>query len=286
MNNVTKPTSLWRNVISVILSFIQSLFLVLLAACIGLFVVLSPSFTVNMIKETNYVNLAFDEMKKDLNDLAIPSGLPQNFFSETFTEKDLLEFEERLVLKASSSISQKEYNIDTNQIKLKFKTLIKDYAKEVLGLSESVSDEAISVFVNECTTTYLQFLSPSIFNLAFKYFKPIVKIIRVISIVTFLLLVAVFIFLFKLCDRKKLYFYSFSSFAASGLILGLIPSYLLITKSMSKINISLASLYNFVSSYLSTALTVFLITSGILILISFVFLILEFVPFPIKKQPE
>lgn len=225
-------------------------------------------------------------MKQDLNDLAIPSGLPQNFFDEKLTDKDLLEFEERLFSKVSSSISQKEYAARTEAIKLKFKSLIEDYAKEVLVSGDSVSDEAISVFVNECSTTYLQYLSPSLFQLTLKYFAPILKIIKIISIVTFFLLLAVFIFLFKLSSIKKMCFYCFSSFMASGLILGIIPSYLLITKSMSKINISLASLYNFVSSYLSSCLTVFVITSGILILLSIMFLILEFIPFNAKKQPE
>lgn len=257
--------------------------LALLAVCLVLLFCLTPEFTAKAIKESDYVKSAVDEMKVDLNDLAIPAGLPSGFFDEKFSEDDYAEFKELLISKATSSIEQTEFSIDTELIKSKFQRYVEDYATEHLGSSDTVSSSSVAHFVDECTTTYIGYLTPDIFNLVFPSFAGISKLMPIAIGVSSVIILLAFIFLFKLSFKRGFYGYCFSVFAGAGLILGTVPAYLLITDQISKINISLQSLYSLVCTFSSTVLITFVITSGALILFSLILLILEI---RVLKEPK
>lgn len=270
-------SSFLQKAICIVVSFIQSMLLVLLAGCLCLLLCLSPEFTSKVIKKSDYVGLAVTEMKTNLNDLAIPAGLPSNFFDDKFLEDDYAEFEELLISKATSSIEQKEFSVDTASIKLKFQKLVEDYATEHLGSINSVSSDAVALFVDECTTTYISYLTPDIFNLVFPNFAGIGKLMPIASGVSSVIILLAFIFLFKLSFKKGFYGYCFASFAGAGLILGTIPAYLLITNKISEINISLKSLYSFICKFSSSVLNTLVIASCVLILLALILLALEII---------
>lgn len=270
-----KDSSLLRNLLSASISFIQCLLIALLAACVVVCFALTPKFAVKNIKSSNYGSFAVKEMTEDLNDLSIPAGLPSDFFDEKLNEAELNEFENLLTLKLTSVIKGKQFKVDVDAIKAKFKGYVDEYVSEHLALADTVSSKAVTQFINECTTTYLEYLNPTVFQFVFNNFSKMEKIVLIAIIVLFIIILAVFILLFKLCNNKDFCKYMFLTLSSGGLILGAIPSYLLLTDELSKIGITQKSLHSFIYSFSSDLLTLLVAASGILVFLSLIFLVLE-----------
>ena len=258
----------------------------LLAACVVVCFALTPEFAVKNIKSPNYSSFALAEMTEDLNDLSIPAGLPHDFFDEKLNEAELNEFENLLTLKLTSVIKGKQFKVDVDAIKAKFKGYVDEYVSEHLGLADTVSSKAVTQFINECTTTYLEYLNPTVFQFVFNNFSKMEKIVLIAAIVIFIIIIAAFILLFKLCSNKDFCKYMFLTFSGGGLILGAIPAYLLLTDELSKIGITQKSLHGFMYSFSSNFLTLFVVAAGILVFISLIFLLLEIKSYTTKNSAE
>jgi len=270
-----KDSSLLRNLLSTSISFIQCLLVALLAACVVVCFALTPKFAVKNIKSSNYSSFALAEMTEDLNDLSIPAGLPSDFFDEKLNDAELNEFENLLTLKLTSVIKGKQFKVDVDAIKSKFQGYVDEYASEHFGLADTVSSKAVTQFINECTTTYLEYLNPTVFQFLFNNFAKLGKIVVIAAIALSIIVLAVFILLFKLCSNKNFCKYMFLTLSSGGLILGAVPSYLLLTDELSKIGITQKSLHSFIYRFSSDLLTMLVIAAGILVFLSLIFLVLE-----------
>jgi len=215
------------------------------------------------------------EMTEDLNDLSIPAGLPSDFFDEKLNDAELNEFENLLTLKLTSVIKGKQFKVDVDAIKSKFQGYVDEYASEHFGLADTVSSKAVTQFINECTTTYLEYLNPTVFQFLFNNFAKLGKIVVIAAIALSIIVLAVFILLFKLCSNKNFCKYMFLTLSSGGLILGAVPSYLLLTDELSKIGITQKSLHSFIYRFSSDLLTMLVIAAGILVFLSLIFLVLE-----------
>lgn len=272
-----------QKTIRILVSFIQCLLISLLAICLSLLTILTPQFAKSSIKASGYVDYALAELTEDLNDIAIPSGLPSDFFNDKFEGKERDKFEELLISRITSNIKQSSFNIETTAIDKTFRDFIEDYAEEHLGTLDTVSEEALSELVNECTKAYIRYLCPEVLEMIFQNFPQISKLLLIAAAVVLVLLIVASVFLYKLCDIKELFFLCFSSFLGSGLILGALPSYLLFSNQISKINILSDSLYNFLVTFVSKGLITYQIAAVVLIVLSLACLYLKSNPSFIDK---
>ena len=249
-----------------------------LAVCLSLLTILTPWFAKSAIKASGYVDYALAELTEDLNDIAIPSGLPSDFFNDKFEGQEREKFENLLLSRITSNIKQSGFNIETSAIDKTFRDFIEDYAKEHLGTLDTVSEEALNELIGECTKAYIRYLTPDVLEMLFQNFAQFSKLLLIASAVILVLIILTFVFLFKLCDIKEFFFYGFSSFLGAGLILGALPSYLLLSNQISKINILSTSLYNFIVTFVSKGLTTFLVAAAILVVLSIACLYLKSKP--------
>ena len=81
-----------RMAISYLLSFVSSLCLTVAILLLAVTVVLSRPFTHAVIERCNYEELAHREIIESLESLAIPGGLPDDFFAAGL-DKELLKSE-------------------------------------------------------------------------------------------------------------------------------------------------------------------------------------------------
>lgn len=278
MTKVADKSPFLQKIIRILVSFIQCLLISLLAICLSLLLILTPGFAKNSIKASGYVDYALAELTEDLNDIAIPSGLPSDFFNDKFEGSERDKFENLLISRITSNIRQSGFNIETTTIDKTFRDYIEDYAEEHLGTLDTVSEEALSELVNECTKTYVRYLSPDVLELLFQNFPQISRLLLISSAVILVLIIVAFVFLFKLCSIKEGLFYGFSSLLGAGLILSALPSYLLLSDQISKINISSVSLYNFIVTFVSKGLITFIIAAVILVILSVACLYLKTKP--------
>ena len=176
----SKKHSVLPSLVRISVSFVLCLLVSVLLICLSVWTALTPEFTIDKIKNSNYVDHAVDEMTQDLNDLAIPAGLPDNFFNQKISKND---FEELLISKITAKIEGKDFTADAHPIKLSIEKQVEDYIVKTLGTNEMVWDDALSQFTNECYTVYLQYLSPSLFDLAFSTFSEISAILMIAIII-------------------------------------------------------------------------------------------------------
>ena len=269
-----------RSSICISISFVQALFVAILAILISLLIVLTSQFTVEKIEKSNFSDLAFAEMTEDLNDLSIPAGLPHDFFNDKLSKTD---FKELLISKVNASIRNEDFTVNVEKIRSDIKRPVEQYIIDTLGTSEPVWDEALTQFENECTTTYLEYLSPTSFELIFSNFSKIFPIIKIATFVLSVIILGLFAFLYKLNSSENFFKFCFTIFAGAGLICSVLPLYLLITDEISRVGIGALSLYSFVKVFLTDFLWLFVNFGVLLIIISFIFLGVEII-ISLRKQ--
>lgn len=268
MSENNKSSLALKKSVCVSVSFMQSLLFTLLAACLCILLVLTPLFIKASFKKSDYVDLAVKEMITDLNDLAIPSGLPSDFFNDKFSEEDKREIYQLALKRISSDIKQSGYTVDIEPIKNKFKGHIEDFAAEHLGSSDAISPDAIEQLLNECATIYKIHARPAAIRRFFAGLGQILIPLIILLLVAIALIVAIFIFLNKLCSKKEFGLYCFSFLLGSGLMTGLLPCYLLITGTIRKIGFASDSLREFFITFLEGSLIVFVIAAVVLAALS------------------
>lgn len=268
MNKNNKSSLALKNSICVLLSFIESLLIMVITVGLCFLVILSPLFIKGALKSSDYVNLTVEEMKTELNDLAIPAGLPADFFNDKFTEKDKEELLELGITRISSDIKQSSYTVDMEPIKDKFRGYIEEYATEKLGSSDAISSDAIDMLLTECATIYKVHARPASVRRLFTGLGQVLTPLMIVSLVSVALVVGIFLFQRRLLKREEFWRYGFSVVFGSALMTGVFPLYLLITGTIEKIGMASKSMREFFITYLESFLVVFVVASVILTALS------------------
>ena len=82
---MNKTKFILKKFITLFTAFILAFALACLSLCITVKIASISSFTKGIINKTNYIDYAQEEIKEALSDLAIPSGLPADFFDSSIT---------------------------------------------------------------------------------------------------------------------------------------------------------------------------------------------------------
>ncbi|MBQ9977805.1 MAG: hypothetical protein IJP21_04370 [Clostridia bacterium] len=263
-----------KKIITVFTAFILTFALACLGLCVTAKVATKSDFFKGVINKTNYINFAEEEIKEGLSDLAIPSGLPSDFFSDKIKSDTI----SKIITDSVNHIFLNSSAPDFSFIKENLQKEITLWANENFVFIDDATNSAISLLSEECYHVVLRYTSPDIFQYLGRLASAFSKV-AIIGIISSLILCAfTLFFLFKLLSRKEFFFFSFVSFCSGGLLVGIIPFILLITNKIASIAILSKSLYAFVCGFVNSCLVILALFGLLFILISVIFVLLE------KKQ--
>lgn len=260
-----------KRIITVFTAFILAFALACLGLCVAVKIAVSVNFVKGIINKTDYVSFAEQEIKEGLSDLAIPSGLPSDFFNDKITSDTISKI-------VTDSVNHNFLNSnppDLSFIKEDLRTAITLWANENFVFIDSATDSAISLLTEECYHVVLRYCSPEILQYLGRLASAFSKVAIIGIAFSVVLCAFTLFFLFRLLGKKEFFFFGFVSFCSGGLLVGIIPLILLVTNKISSIAILSKSLYAFICGFVNSSLIILALFGLLLILISIIFVLLE-----------
>ncbi|MBO7217407.1 MAG: hypothetical protein J6V50_01765 [Clostridia bacterium] len=263
-----------RRIIAAVVSFVLTVSVTALALCAVIGISCSSAFFTQEARRSGYITAATESLLTDLGDVAIPSGLPTDFF-ETRLGKDILET--RILNAFGSHIEGKTPDFSVEEIHAEFYNMLRDYALTQNRVISDESEEALNGFADECTERYLTYANPSSVKLVLTYFPLIRKYIGFGAAVSALLAATSAALLFFLCRKKDLGKHLYFSFSATALLLGVIPAIILISKEVQKIAITGKALYSLIVGFFEGILTLAVIFAAFFLLLALSLILIKFI---------
>lgn len=262
-----------RIIVSVILSFVFSIgaFVTVLAS--STLYSLNKNFVITTARSSEYTEHAIAELTHKLNDLAIPSGLNEDFFTGKI---DKVYFEKLFYECLENGIEKNaDYSIDISVFEQKVFDVVCEYATNQAGELPSETINSLKAFSEECASIFLTFVNPPLLNYVLPLIKTLSKYVAWVVVAGVILSVVSAFSLFKFNGIHDFRKYCFTALMGGYLTCSVIPAFLLATKEISKISISSPSLYAVVTSYANGFLTNILIFAALLIIAALIILFFQ-----------
>ena len=272
MNKLNQVTV--RRIISAVVAFLLCLFTTAAALLAVVSVVTSKQYINYTVKASDYSTKAADILTVNLNDLAIPSGLGEEFFSDKVSSQEISEIAKQCINKNYAGAA---FSADTEKLKAELIGYFKEYAQsDMIASDVQVTDEALSTLADMCIAEYTKAAAPDIFRYIALYSGKLFKFSLIGFAGTAMLTALSLWFLIKLNKGEPLNLsYPYFSFCSAGISLTILPTILLIGKIVNRLSISTKSVYDFVCMYLNNALWLCVILGIILLLISVALLLVK-----------
>lgn len=258
----TKKQNILKKAISFTLSFIASFFLFLCTVCLTFAFVTSKIYLPTVEKISNYSAKSVPLLEEALNDLAIPSGLGNDFFTGKINKDDIKN------LFTSSFLANYDGKSapDTDCYKQNLLTMFDEFAKQNALVSD-VDSASVDFLADECVAKYKNIAAPNVFKYLAIYSNKLFLPLILSSAVTLLLGLFAFFFIKKLNKGSDEFVkYRFFIFTASGIMSGLAPTFLLIGRYAQKIAISTKPMHDFFCTYINFALSILVFIALLLVL--------------------
>lgn len=247
-----------RNAVFILLSFLLTLVLFLLAVCTVLEATLfNPEFIFDSMNSSNYFIDKRDEITTSLIDLGYASGLDEKFFDD-FIDEVMLCDDTREYL--DNYYSDSGAKIDSTDFKQSFNAELDKYIQE--NNIKNVNGKSRDKLVNKAAQIYRSSLEIPLFSRLSAYFLTAKNAMPFI-IVGLVVLAGVICIVLIYANKWKHRGVKYICYATSGafLTLGIIPTYLMITGKISHINLDSRALYNmFVQSANSICIAILFIS--------------------------
>ena len=270
-----------RAIISFALAFFVCLGVFTVALTAGALYFVKEGTLVKHIEKSNYTTLAITDMTDELNELAIPSGLPENFFDD---KVDSNAFNKLFYSSLKNVLAKNEtFSLSIEDFKKEIAISVTEYTKSEVETITSETERDIADFSEECGNIYLSYINPSLLSYVLNILGSVGKYAvwaNAISVV--FALICVFV-LFKLNTTKSFLMYLFASFMGAALTAGVIPGFLLITNELSRIGITSKSLFAVVTGLGNGFLTTLVVAAAVLAAIALVFAAIKIYDLIFKK---
>ncbi|MBQ1186409.1 MAG: hypothetical protein IIX54_01815 [Clostridia bacterium] len=257
-----------RAIISFVFAFFVSLGIFCSALSVGILYFIKENNLTTCIKNSNYTKLAVECLTEELNELAIPSGLDEDFFNGKI---DTAEFENIFYGNLESTLAKSgEYTVNLDNFKNMVETTVREYTEQATTeLSDETKKDIVS-FADACGSIYLTYINPALLSYALEIFVSVNNYVVMVLFASLVLTVICALLLFKLNHLGAFLQYLFSAFLGASFSLGIIPAFLLLTNEMSKIGITLKSLHAVITALANNFLTVSVVISLVLATISLI----------------
>lgn len=231
-----------KKIIYILLSFFMALVVLVCSFSFVGAVVTSSTYLKSVVVVSNYVKNVETEIAENLKSVAIPSGLPENFFND----KIKTDFIKNTVNESiNSALSGKTYQMPNEEIEALILEDLLLYAKEE-GVEINEESEKMLKETAKISGNYYKNYTYNIFYRALKHVKGIsTKLLFV-----FVALVVVLVLMFYLLKGKKELIYALLS---SGAML-IISVILIVISGAFKLAIKSVALLSFANFYIGILL--------------------------------
>lgn len=249
-----------RTAISVIFAFILSLCLFFVTLGGGCIYAVRSEFVLDSFAHSGYAEAATEELTGQLNDLAIPSGLPDDFFSGRFKAEDI---KKQMLTCCENILEGRENAPDTAAVQADILNWVTTYSTDTAGELSTATKSDLALFSQECASTYLRFINHPTFNMVLPLFAAVMKYALIAVVAGIILATVCLVLIIRMNSAHATRMYCFAAALGGALTCGVIPCILIYRDELSKIGITSPSLHALVTGFGYDFLPVLIWAAGI-----------------------
>lgn len=245
-----------RTIVSMILSFLIAVTLTM-AALLGSLRLgfLNENMIVRSLNVKDYYGVVCDDFYERLEDLSIPLGIPKSAL-EGIVDTNSMYNDIRASLEAS--LTGQTYQPDTGKLRTKLKENVENYAKSrEIELGEA-QQTVLNTYLEQAAEQYVRATKIPFIEYYGRIHSFAEKVITVgiLGCLVFAVLAGIVLFRMYIWKHHAMRYLVYSTLA-SGLMIGLVPAYLLLAQDYRRLVIEPEYLYQFMVTYVTNGLLIF-----------------------------
>ena len=245
-----------RTIVSMILSFLIAVTLTM-AALLGSLRLgfLNEKMIVRSLNVKDYYGVVCDDFYERLEDLSIPLGIPKSAL-EGIVDTNSMYNDIRASLEAS--LTGQTYQPDTGKLRTKLKENVENYAKSrEIELGEA-QQTVLNTYLEQAAEQYVRATKIPFIEYYGRIHSFAEKVITVgiLGCLVFAVLAGIVLFRMYIWKHHAMRYLVYSTLA-SGLMIGLVPAYLLLAQDYRRLVIEPEYLYQFMVTYITNGLMIF-----------------------------
>lgn len=245
-----------RTIVSMILSFLIAVTLTM-AALLGSLRLgfLNEKMIVRSLNVKDYYGVVCDDFYERLEDLSIPLGIPKSAL-EGIVDTNSMYNDIRASLEAS--LTGQTYQPDTGKLRTKLKENVENYAKSrEIELGEA-QQAVLNTYLEQAAEQYVRATKIPFIEYYGRIHGFAEKVITVgiLGCLVFAVLAGIILFRMYIWKHHAMRYLVYSTLA-SGLMIGLVPAYLLLAQDYRRLVIEPEYLYQFMVTYVANGLMIF-----------------------------
>ena len=227
-----------KRIISTVLSFSLSVLLAVCALLLCVSAVFSRPVAEMVVSGEKYTSAVREEVLSSLESYAIPGGLPSDFFEDKITEESV-----KADIKSAAKCAFLGKNFDVEPLRARLKSDIMSYA-EANGIDTVDAEESIDNLVALSVSAYKNY----VFSDLLKYFGAFSKAFFPWSLILFCLFLVLSLGMGLSVYKIGGAFYLRSGLSGGGLMLLIVPLYILLSGQIARLGLTSASMFYLASS--------------------------------------
>ena len=245
-----------RTIVSMILSFLIAVTLTM-AALLGSLRLgfLNEKMIVRSLNVKDYYGVVCDDFYELVEDLSIPLGIPKSAL-EGIVDTNSMYNDIRASLEAS--LTGQTYQPDTGKLRTKLKENVENYAKSrEIELGEA-QQTVLNTYLEQAAEQYVRATKIPFIEYYGRIHSFAEKVITVgiLGCLVFAVLAGIVLFRMYIWKHHAMRYLVYSTLA-SGLMIGLVPAYLLLVQDYRRLVIEPEYLYQFMVTYVTNGLLIF-----------------------------
>lgn len=245
-----------RTIVSMILSFLIAVTLTM-AALLGSLRLgfLNENMIVRSLNVKDYYGVVCDDFYERVEDLSIPLGIPKSAL-EGIVDTNSMYNDIRASLEAS--LTGQTYQPDTGKLRTKLKENVENYAKSrEIELGEA-QQTVLNTYLEQVADQYVRATKIPFIEYYGRIHGFAEKVITVgiLGCLVFAVLAGIILFRMYIWKHHAMRYLVYSTLA-SGLMIGLVPAYLLLAQDYRRLVIEPEYLYQFMVTYVTNGLMIF-----------------------------
>lgn len=245
-----------RTIVSMILSFLIAVALTM-AALLGSLRLgfLNEKMIVRSLNVKDYYGVVCDDFYERVEDLSIPLGIPKSAL-EGIVDTNSMYNDIRASLEAS--LTGQTYQPDTGKLRTKLKENVENYAKSrEIELGEA-QQTVLDTYLEQVADQYVRATKIPFIEYYGRIHGFAEKIITVgiLGCIVFAVLAGFVLFRMYIWKHHAMRYLVYSTLA-SGMMIGLVPAYLLLAQDYRRLVIEPEYLYQFMVTYVTNGLMIF-----------------------------
>ena len=245
-----------RTIVSMILSFLIAVTLTM-AALLGSLRLgfLNEKMIVRSLNVKDYYGVVCDDFYERVEDLSIPLGIPKSAL-EGIVDTNSMYNDIRASLEAS--LTGQTYQPDTGKLRTKLKENVENYAKSrEIELGEA-QQTVLNTYLEQAAEQYVRATKIPFIEYYGRIHSLAEKVITVgiLGCLVFGVLAGIVLFRMYIWKHHAMRYLVYSTLA-SGLMIGLVPAYLLLAQDYRRLVIEPEYLYQFMVTYVTNGLLIF-----------------------------